>query len=148
MKGTTVSMSRPVWILLIAGLIAGPLGGACVVPATGSDRDAGEHQPAMGILLGQVTQRPMAPVERVGRPVPPAPVAGAQITISATTGQRVATVVTDDQGRYRVELPSGTYRVEMVRVGRFGFTKDLPATVTLPAGEAVRRDVSVDSGIR
>jgi len=56
--------------------------------------------------------------------------------------------VTDNQGAYSVRLPSGTYRVETAPLVGIEFTKDLPATVTIAAGQETRLDVTIDTGIR
>jgi hypothetical protein len=48
---------------------------------------------------------------------------------------------------YRVALPPGSYRVERDRRG-MDFSKDLPRTVTITAGQTTRLDVSIDTGIR
>jgi hypothetical protein len=137
------------WSVLLVALLAGLLGVGCAVPVLGGNgTDPGNDLATTGVLLGRVTQGPMVPVERVDHVVPPGPVVGAQILISDVDGNRVATLVTDEQGRYRVDLAPGSYRVDMVRVGRFGLSKDLPATVTVYAGQESRLDVRVDTGIR
>jgi hypothetical protein len=132
-------------VLLIGLLLAG--WGGQVAMGSESARTQNQ-QSATGVLLGRVTRSPMVPVERSDRPVPPGPVAGARILVSDLVGNQVATVMTDEHGEYRVDLPAGDYRVDMVRVGRFGLTKDLPATVTIRPGRETRLDVGVDSGIR
>ena len=138
------------WNTLLAALLIGlwlaGWGGQVVL---GSDGDPGRDQKSTtGVLLGRVTRSPMVPVERIDHPVPPGPVAGARILVSDLVGNQVATLITDEQGKYRVDLPAGDYRVDMQRVGRFGGTKDLPATVTVHAGQETRLDIDVDSGIR
>ena len=114
-------------VLLIGLLLAG--WGAQM--GMGSDGGHTQDQPSTtGVLLGRVTRSPMVPVERIDHPVPPGPVAGARILIFDLVGNQIAAVLTDEQGEYRVDLPAGSYRVDLLRVGRFGVTKDLPATVT------------------
>lgn len=63
-------------------------------------------------------------------------------------GMRSRTVVTDDRGAYHVNLPAGTYRIEMAPLTQGMFTKDLPATVTITEGKETRLDILVDTGIR
>jgi hypothetical protein len=131
---------------LLIGLLLAGWGGLVVM---GSDGDLTQQQSSTtGVLRGRVTRSPMVPVERIDHPVPPGPVAGARILVSDLVGNQVATVITDEQGEYRVDLPEGSYRVDLLHVGRFGVTKDLPATVTVRAGQETRLDVGVDSGIR
>jgi hypothetical protein len=136
--------------VLLAALLTGLLGvaGGAQMVMGSNGKDTKTDLSFTGVLLGRVTQSPMVPVERADHPVPPGPVVGAHIVISELAGNRVATVVTDMQGWYRVELPPGSYRVEMLRVGRFGVSKDLPASAIVRAGQETRLDVSVDSGIR
>ena len=45
-------------------------------------------------------------------------------------------------------LPPGTYRVEVGPLTGIEFTKDLPATVTVTAGQETRLDVHIDTGLR
>ncbi len=77
-----------------------------------------------------------------------APVVGAKILVSDLMGMRSRTVVTDDRGAYHVNLPAGTYRIEMAPLTQGMFTKDLPATVTITEGKETRLDILVDTGIR
>jgi hypothetical protein len=140
---------RP-WNVLFTTLLIGLWLAGCGDPAA-MDSDGNlthDRRSTIGVLLGRVTRSPMVPVERIDHPVPPGPVAGARILISDLVGKQVVAVVTDEQGEFRVDLPAGSYRVDMLRVGRFGVTKDLPATVTVHAGQETRLDIGVDSGIR
>ena len=109
----------------------------------------GEQPPAgMGLLAGQVTKGPTCPVESPGLPCPPQPVPQLAITISSLDGRGMPSVVTGADGRYLVVLPPGTYRVEVGPLTGIEFTKDLPATVTISAGEETRLDIHIDTGLR
>jgi hypothetical protein len=104
-----------------------------------------------GVLEGHVTIGPLVPVVREGEPEPtPAPevYASRQIVVYAQDGQtEVARVQIDGRGNYRVELPAGTYVVDINHVG-IDSSKDLPKTVEIKPGEATRLDVDIDTGIR
>ena len=104
-----------------------------------------------GVLQGHVTIGPLVPVVQEGVPEPtPAPEVYAirQIVIYASDGQtEVARVQIDDQGIYRVELPVGTYVVDINHAG-IDMAKDLPKTVEIVAGQVTRLDVDIDTGIR
>ena len=104
----------------------------------------------MGLLLGRVTAGPMSPVGGIGVVREPAPVPDAKLVISRLHGEQIKSVVTDDRGAYRVDLPAGSYRIEMVplprRCGRGA--ENLPATVTITEGKETRLDILVDTGIR
>jgi len=110
----------------------------------------------MGALLGRVTKGPLPPVPGGGPfppgPVPggppPVPVEGARIVVSDLSGRMPRSVVTNDQGFYSISLPPETYRVTMAPLALGGFTKDLPATVTITAGQQTRLDILIDTGIR
>jgi hypothetical protein len=62
--------------------------------------------------------------------------------------QEIATVLTDQAGQYRLNLPPGSYLIEMAAAKGRGFTKDLPATVTITQGQETRLDIRIDTGIR
>jgi hypothetical protein len=110
----------------------------------------GAHQPApeMGALAGQATRYPASPVERAGESKPAVPFPGAKIRVLEPGGQEVASTVTDEEGKYRIRLSPGTYRIEMGPLGPMAFTKDLPRTVTIYPGRETRLDISVDTGLR
>jgi hypothetical protein len=57
-------------------------------------------------------------------------------------------VVTGADGRYVAVLPPGSYRVAVTSLTGIEFTKDLPATVTVTAGQETRLDVYIDTGLR
>ncbi len=57
-------------------------------------------------------------------------------------------MVTDAEGAYRISLAPGTYRVTMGPLAGLEFTKDLPATVTITAGQEARLDIHIDTGMR
>jgi len=102
----------------------------------------------MGVLTGQVTLGPTAPVERAGGPPAWQPAPGVQIIIYGAGPQEVATVLTDAQGRYRASLPAGRYRVEMPPLPSRAFTKDLPAWVTVTPGQETSLNIRLDTGLR
>jgi len=101
-----------------------------------------------GILAGTLTKGPLSPVERPGTPARPSGVADAQIDIVTTEGKLLTSVETDSSGTFSVNLPAGTYKVTMPSLYGAMFTKDLPATVTIAAGQQTRLDIRLDTGIR
>ena len=71
-----------------------------------------------------------------------APVAGANITVSASDKTIVRTIATGSDGSYAVaELPSGTYQLE---VAAAGFAAYRNQSVAVAVGRAVRIDVQLD----
>jgi hypothetical protein len=101
-----------------------------------------------GVLVGYVTRGPLSPVDVPGVSRPPAPVSGTRVVIFALDGREIKSVGTNEHGEYSVRLPSGTYRIDMAPLAEGGFTKDLPATVTITAGQETRLDIRIDTGIR
>lgn len=105
----------------------------------------------VGYLEGRASIGPLTPVERVGVPTPtPSPqVCTARgLAIDAADGK---TPVTSFNLRpdctYRVALAPGQYVVRL-KSGGFGFSKDLPKTVTIQRGQTTRLDIHIDTGIR
>jgi hypothetical protein len=104
----------------------------------------------MGTLEGHVSMS-MSPVLQEGVPEPtPAPEAYAvrQIVIFSQDGRReVARVQIGPRSNYRVDLPAGSYVVDINHVG-MDQGIDLPRTVEIRSGHATRLDVRIDTGIR
>ena len=100
-----------------------------------------------GRLTGRATLGPMSPVVRKDMPSPYEPADGVKFMILTTSGKEIQSVITDKQGSYSVDLPPGTYRVEMSR-SPLGFTKDLPTEVAIAENQETRMDIRLDIGIR
>jgi hypothetical protein len=103
-----------------------------------------------GTLAGHVSLT-MAPVLREGVPEPtPAPEAFAvrQVVVWRQDGRKeVARAQIGPQGNYQVQLPVGTYRVDINHVG-MDQGLDLPQTVEIHPGHTTRLDIRIDTGIR
>lgn len=125
------------WLLLVSLLV---LISGCAVVDNGT-----------GTLQGHVTIGPLVPVVREGEPEPtPAPevYASRQLVIYAKDGRtEITRVQIDAEGNYRVELPVGTYVVDINRVG-IDRGIDLPTKVEILSGATTRLDVEIDTGIR
>lgn len=127
-------------LLLAAVLLAGcasaggPAGTTSVVPSPGP----------RGTVTGVVTLGPVCPVERVP-PDPtcaPRPLA-ADIDVTGATAAPPVRSAAD--GRFRIELPPGTYVVQARSPASRGCK---PETVMVAAGLEVKVDLSCDTGIR
>jgi hypothetical protein len=70
------------------------------------------------------------------------------VLVLTPTGEQIGAPVTDNEGKYRVALPPGTYRIELGRLAGIEFTKDVPTTVIILEGRETRLDISIDTGIR
>jgi hypothetical protein len=101
-----------------------------------------------GTVTGQVTGIPCQPVKPVDSGIAPckmtptSPAAGIEIIFSA--GGKVMSTQTNSQGRYTIELPAGTYNVNVAKYMRI---ISGPSTVTVKAGATVVADYVVSSGI-
>jgi hypothetical protein len=98
-------------------------------------------------ITGVVLIGPQCPVVREGEECPDAPYE-AFIGIRDAAGQAIASVASGADGRFRVELPPGTYTL----VARPQTSTPIPGpvemTVTVEAAEFTEIVVSMDSGIR
>ena len=59
---------------------------------------------------------------------------------------KIAQIEPAVDGNYKVELPAGTYVIDLEKQHMFG--KNLPATVTIRTGETTTLDIDIDTGIR
>lgn len=130
---------RRIW--LFAGILA------VLSVAAGCRADASES----GWLSGHVNIGPLAPVVQEGVPEPsPAPevYAARQVVVFSADGrQEVLRTGIDPTGSYRVELPVGTYIVDINHSG-IDIAKGLPAKVEIATGQETRLDIDIDTGIR
>jgi len=96
-------------------------------------------------IQGRVLAGPQCPVETEGSPCPYVPWAGA-VRATAEDGTAYEDE-TDDQGRYELALPPGTY--EVVAVTEAGaLPMGVPQTVPVAEGQPLDLDLEVDTGIR
>ncbi len=101
--------------------------------------------PAVSGIAGRLTLGPACPVEPCpntdrGRP--------AEYEVKTVRGRRVATFVTDAEGRFRVEVPPGVYLIAPLGLSSDG--ADVPATprIVVRAGILTRVTLTFDTGIR
>jgi len=102
----------------------------------------------MGALSGRVTLGPVSPVQRPGGPPAMIPAPEVKLLIYGPARQEVAAVVTDADGKFRVDLPPGNYQVEMAPRKGKEFTKDLPKMVTITPGQKMVLNIRLDTGMR
>jgi hypothetical protein len=102
--------------------------------------------PPKGTLSGTVTRGPISPVCALEQPCDePA----ANVTLLFTrNGAVVGRIVTNDEGRYRLRLPAGSYGVRRpAATGAFD-TKLEPNHARVYAGRLGHIDFAIDTGIR
>jgi hypothetical protein len=95
-------------------------------------------------IEGQVTIRPMRPVERKG--VPNEQPYQARITVLDPTGREVAVVDSDAEGKFRIALAPGTYVVRPATAGPYPRASE--QRVAVGRNRMTRVDIVYDSGIR
>jgi len=102
-----------------------------------------------GTLTGNVTIGPLCPVEpcTTDPEQRTAAYAARTIVVSMPGGAVVAEAVPDPQAGYSIALKPGIYSVDIRHKG-IDRSPDLPKMVTLRAGETVRFDILIDTGIR
>ncbi|WPR72150.1 hypothetical protein SLW70_03145 [Flavobacterium sp. NG2] len=104
-----------------------------------------------GILEGKINIGPLCPVETI----PPKPEC---IPTKETYDnwpiyiwtldkkEKIAVLQPELNGNYTIELPVGSYIIDLEKQHRFG--KNLPATVTIKNMETTPLDINIDTGIR
>jgi type IV secretory pathway protease TraF len=119
----------------LAAVAASLVGGCASTAAQTADARVG----------GRVLSAPSCPVERVGVPCPPRPVANGAV-VALRGGHVVASTHTDARGYFHLTVAPGQYTVRATNAGGYGSTAS--RTVTARAGKPVVVRLVVDSGIR
>ena len=105
----------------------------------------------MGFLEGKITIGPLCPVESV----PPDPACQPTqetyntwpiVVWTKNKITKVAIIVPELNGGYKIDLPEGTYFIDLDKQHPFG--KNLPATIVIKAYETSLLDINIDTGIR
>lgn len=104
-----------------------------------------EPAPADSGVEGQVLIGPMCPVVQVGQECPDQPYQ-ATLTVNSLEGERIAQVQTDEQGRFKLSLPAGSYILHPESPNSLPFAPDQPFSVQ--AGQFTQLTITYDSGIR
>lgn len=128
-------------VLLVAG--------ACGSPGSGPDADSGSGSGPLQIITGRALAGPVCPVE-TDPPDPacaPRAVSGAVIEVFDEERELIATVTTDDDGVFTVELSDGRY--ELVPSSVAGLLGTAAPVEVIVAGQAVEvGNLFYDTGIR
>jgi len=143
-------------LIIITVAIAGCSSTSPTTPATGGTTPKATTAAAApgsgggtGTLFGNVTIGPLCPVEPCT--VTPdrltAVYAARTIVVSIPGAGVVAEAAPDPFTGYSFSLKPGTYVVD-IKHQSIGGSPELPATFTIRAGETIRLDISIDTGIR
>jgi hypothetical protein len=101
----------------------------------------------LGTVRGEVLLAPTCPVESIQSPCPGRPLAGVSVRLVDADGNVRASGVSDDRGAFTIDVAPGAYLVTVV-IEEDPARSVKPVRVDVRAGEIVRSDVMVDSGIR
>ena len=101
----------------------------------------------LGTIRGSVLLAPTCPVESTESPCPGRPLAGVSVRVVDMNGTVRASGVSDDRGAFTIDVAPGAYLVTAV-IEEDPARSVKPVRVQVRAGEVVRSDVMVDSGIR
>ena len=101
----------------------------------------------LGTIRGEVLLAPTCPVESLQSPCPGRPLAGVPVRVVDAGGHVRATGVSDDRGAFTIDVTAGSYLLTAV-IEEDPARSVKPVRVEVRAGETVRSDVMVDSGIR
>lgn len=102
--------------------------------------------PARGTLAGLVTRGPIAPVCVAEQPCDE-PAANVRLVFSRG-GDVIGRATTNQDGRYRLRLPAGSYSVRRGVVAAAVDLKLEPHQARVYAGRLTHVDFSIDTGIR
>lgn len=101
----------------------------------------------LGTIRGEVLLAPTCPVESAGSPCPGRPLAGVPVRVVDANGNVRASAVSDDRGAFTIDVTPGSYLLT-ASIEEDPARSAKPVRVEVRAGEVVRSEVLVDSGIR
>ena len=117
-----------------------------LLTACASGSNAGSND-RLGTIRGEVVLAPLCPVESSQSPCPGRPLAGVPVRVVDADGNVRASGVSDDHGEFTIDVAPGAYLLPAV-IEEDPARSIMPVRVEVRAGEVVRSDVTVDSGIR
>jgi hypothetical protein len=101
----------------------------------------------LGTIRGEVLLAPLCPVESIQSPCPGRGLAGVPVHLVDADGNVRASGVSDDHGAFTIDVAPGAYLLT-AEIGEDPARSVKPVRVEVRAGEVVRSNVTVDSGIR
>lgn len=100
--------------------------------------------PADAVITGVVTRGPMCPVVQEGQSCPDMPTSGT-VRLVDTSGDEAARTEADDEGRFELAVPAGTYRLEADVEEAMSCS---PIDLSIAANQSLEVDITCDTGIR
>ncbi len=101
----------------------------------------------LGTIRGEVLLAPICPVESTESPCPSRSLAGVPVQVVDADGNVRAGAVSDDHGAFTIDVTPGSYLLT-ASIEEDPARSVTPVRVVVRAGEIVRSNVMVDSGIR
>ena len=103
------------------------------------------------ILEGSVLFGPLTPVTQINRPTPETPPEMYKdrfVLVYDQTGENlIMQIAVGLDGYYRAEISPGVYTVTFSLIG-IERAENIPAVISLAAGQVISLEISVDTGIR
>jgi Carboxypeptidase regulatory-like domain len=124
-----------------------PSAGPVSMPAPLTSAPPGSQVPDSGIA-GITVVDGGCPVVRLDSPCPDRPLRAVLVVVSASTGTQVASMTSDQDGRFRLALPPGRYVIRPESIDRARLPRAAPVTVDVPPGRFISVTIRFDSGIR
>jgi hypothetical protein len=134
---------------ICAEIVCQSIGCPCAETKESCPKDCGAAVD-LGSISGKVTVGPICPVERVDNPcvAPPEAYTSREVIVYLTDGKTVvARKHFNADGTYSFNLKSGNYILGIPQTG-IGGGSELPHAFTVKAGDLIRFDFSIDTGIR
>jgi len=116
--------------------------------ATGEEAMPSAAQGSGSGIEGRVTIGPACPAQEIGRECPSQPYETELLIRDAETGEVIERVRSDAEGRFRLELPPGSYSVAPPPRQLVSEPQAEPVPVTVQANEWVVVRIAFDSGAR
>ena len=115
--------------------------------ATACARGGSASNEGNGTIRGSVLLAPTCPVERISGPCPAHALADTRVEALDMNGDLRASVVSDADGHFEMQLDPGEYVLTAV-IERDPARSAKGSSVRVRSGEVTRTNVLVDSGIR
>lgn len=112
------------------------------------DEPALQHDSTASGMEGRVTIGPTCPAQEIGRECPGRPYAATLLIKDAASGEVLHRIRSDEEGRFRLPLPAGSYVVEPPEPKLVGEPEAEPVPVTVRSGQWASVRVRFDSGAR
>ena len=107
-----------------------------------------QHDTIDSGLEGRVTIGPTCPAQEIGRECPARPYAATLLIKDAASGEVLHRIRSDQEGRFRLALPAGSYVVEPAAPELVSEPRAEPVSVTVRPGQWAWVRVRFDSGAR